>query len=79
MTDKATQDEREAFEKWRNTDDSNDDTAERALLNDSPTQFHAWLAWQARGALQSTEPALPEPFGCTGTGTKATVCRAMRN
>ena len=26
-----------------------------------------------------TEPALPGPFGRTGTGTKATVCRAMRH
>ena len=78
MTDKATQDEREAFENWGNTDASDEDVAERALLNDSPTQFHAWLAWQARATLQSTQPALPEPFGRTGTGTKATVCRAMR-
>ena len=73
MTDKATQDEREAFEKWGNTEASDEDVAERALLNHSPTQFHAWLAWQARAALQDTEPAPPEPSG------PATVCRAVRH
>ena len=72
MTDKATQDEREAFEKWGNTEASDEGVAERGLLNHSPTQFHAWLAWQARAALQNTEPAPPEPSG------PATVFRAVR-
>ena len=73
MTDKATQDEREAFEKWGNAEASDEDVVERALLNHSTTQFHAWLAWQARAALQNTEPAPPEPSGA------ATVCCAVRH